>query len=98
MGIDKVSHRFEINDSSYKVSFKQMQIAQNGVGYPDMKNITKQDKTINIEDSGTELVRNYGWTPILKYGLGYAVGINITAKIQRGQQSNWDFKFNFPVT
>ncbi|WP_374017379.1 hypothetical protein ABU162_24985 [Paenibacillus thiaminolyticus] len=98
VGIDKVSHRFEINDSSYKVSFKQMQIAQNGVGYPDMKAITKQDKTINIEDSGTELVRNYGWTPILKYGLGYTVGINITAKIQRGQQSNWDFKFNFPVT
>lgn len=95
--LDKVSYRFEINDSSYDVSAKKMYISQNGLGSNDDL-ITTQYRNYNLDDSGDVLVRNWGWSPVLKNGLGYATGINITAVIQRGQSSSWDFFFNHPLS
>lgn len=99
VSIDKVDYRFENYDSSVTISNKQIVIAQNGVGYTNGgKAVTTQKTTRNALDSETILVRNWNWIPILKYGAPYVCGVELSAVLQRGQQSNWNFIFNFNLT
>ncbi|MCK8486665.1 hypothetical protein M0651_05690 [Paenibacillus sp. MBLB2552] len=100
VGMDKIDYRFDLLDSSVTVSNKRILVSQNGgAGYTNGgKAVTNQQDTLNAFDSDTILVRNWGWDAVLKYGLAYACGINITATLQRGTHSSWNFVFNFPVT
>ncbi|GAA0137711.1 hypothetical protein YSY43_45520 [Paenibacillus sp. YSY-4.3] len=99
VGIDKIDYRFDLQDRSVTVSNKRILVSQNGVGYSNGgKAITNQKDTLNAYDSDTILVRNWGWDAVLKNGLAYTCGINITATLQRGTHSHWDFLFNFQVT
>ncbi|MNN12872.1 hypothetical protein D3C76_242510 [compost metagenome] len=99
VAIDKIDYRFGDPDPTITVSNKQIKISQNGVGYANGgKAITNQQTTRNASDSETILVRNWGWDAVLKNGLGYATGTNITATLQRGTTSNWTLTFNFQLT
>lgn len=92
VNMNKIDYRFEVQDSSLKVGTQRMEILQNGIGI-DGKTVNNQTKTVNLNNSGTILPRDYGWTSIY-HALGSRVGTRTTATIQRGQSSSWEFSFS----
>ncbi|MBW4084943.1 hypothetical protein [Paenibacillus sp. S150] len=92
VGIDKISYRFEVYDTSITVSNKKIEIVQVGVGYYSGSSLLNQVTTRNALLSETILVSGFGWEPV---GLAANYYANITAVLSRGISSNWNF--NFPL-
>jgi len=88
LSMNKIDYRFEISDSTYRVTDRSMDIMQIGT---DLNNQAKhQRKTTTLGDRGTVLVRDFGWVPVRTDHQLSLIGVKTTAKILRGD-SSWNF-------
>ncbi|MFD1177645.1 hypothetical protein ACFQ3W_15230 [Paenibacillus puldeungensis] len=79
--LDKVDWRYEIKDSTVKIKSKSHLFVQDG---PPLSSgpAVKQRKTLTPTDnSGTDLVRNWGWVPLNSLATSTLMGVDMTAEL-----------------
>lgn len=92
ININKVDYRFERQDPNYVVTQKKMQISQRGAGIKDNK-YKDQFTTVDLSNSGTILVRDFGWVATRFDHQLTRIGTKTTALVTRGSNS-WEFSFS----
>ncbi|MEK4074862.1 hypothetical protein MHI01_13205 [Paenibacillus sp. FSL M7-0656] len=92
ININKIDYRFERQDPQYVVTQKKMLINQRGAGINDNK-YKDQFITVDLNSSGTILVRDFGWVATRFDHLITRLGTKTTALVTRGSNS-WEFSFS----
>lgn len=94
--MDKVSWRYEIQDSNVQIVNKSNRFFQNGAGKTTGRAIT-QDTTVNpgAAISGTHLIRDWGWEPVFTFGGLWKYGIEMNATLKRlNNPYTWTMRLN----
>lgn len=90
--MDKVDYRWTKLDSQVTVSDKEIKIFQMGPGLNGGGQLN--NGTWDASADGYIITRDLGWAPVLRNGLGYSFGSQMTATIKQGSTRSWTMKFN----
>lgn len=92
ININKIDYRFERQDPQYVVTQKKMLISQRGADINENK-YKNQFVTVDLNSSGTILVRDFGWVAARFDHRITRLGTKTTALVTRGSNS-WEFSFS----
>lgn len=96
VGMDKIDWRYTINDNLTTIKSKSHEIYQYGVS--QNSGPVTQKKNLNpTANSGTDLVRNWGWASVISVGSLYKTGIEMKATLSRTNNPSYTWTMTVPV-
>ncbi|QMV43613.1 hypothetical protein [Cohnella cholangitidis] len=96
-GLDKVSWRYEISDNAVALKNLTHKYQQSGAGQGTSTAIDQRNTLYPTALSGTDLVRNWGWTKVSILGTFYKYGVEMTSTLYRTNNPTYTWTMNLQV-